>query len=90
MAKGFKSGGRKPGSKNKITADVREAAALQGPAAIGRLTWLMNNAESHQTQAFAAEKLLDRGFGKAAQPHTGEGGQGPVAHTHKVILSGAE
>lgn len=70
--------GRKPGIPNKATAEIKELARVHGPAVIARLAYLMLNAESEQTQVSAMKELLDRGYGKAAQPQTGEGGEGPV------------
>ena len=64
---GKKTGGRTKGSLNKASFEVKKAASVHGPEAIERLSWLMLNAENQQTQAFAAEKLLDRGFGKPTQ-----------------------
>ena len=67
MTAGFKTGGRTKGTPNKATAEIRALAQQHGPAAIKRLAWLSLNAASEQTQAFAAEKLLDRGYGRAIQ-----------------------
>lgn len=65
---GKKTGGRVKGSKNKTTREIHEIASIHGPKAVQRLAWLLENAESHQTQAFAAERLLDRAYGKPSQP----------------------
>ena len=35
-------------------------------------------AQSEQAQIAACKEILDRGYGKAAQPLTGEGGEGPI------------
>lgn len=72
MATGRKTGGRVPGTLNKVTKDVRAAAAVHGPAAIKRLAWLMTHAENQQTQAFAAEKILDRAYGRPTQIVAGD------------------
>ena len=38
---GRKTGGRKAGTPNKATAEIRQIAAVHGPAAIKRLVALM-------------------------------------------------
>ena len=65
--KGKKTGGRQPGSLNKITADVRELAGQFGPAVIAELARLATDADSEQVRVSAGRELLDRGFGKPAQ-----------------------
>lgn len=81
-----KTGGRAPGSRNKLTADVKALAQLHGADAIGVLAEIMND-ESHPPAArvAAAKELMDRGFGKSMQPTeiTGEDG-GPIQHSIKV------
>ncbi len=65
--KGKKTGGRQPGSLNKITADVRELAGQFGPAVIAELARLATGADSEPVRVSAGRELLDRGFGKPAQ-----------------------
>jgi hypothetical protein len=77
MAIGRKTGGRKIGSVNKTGADVRELARQYTAEAISTLVRIMQNDE-HPAQNRAADSLLDRGWGKPPQAHTGEGGTGPV------------
>lgn len=74
MAAGKKTGGRKKGTPNKVTQDIKLLAEPYGPEAIARLYALMTAGESEQVQIAAARELLDRGFGKPAQAlhHTGE------------------
>jgi hypothetical protein len=74
MARGVKTGGRKPGSKNKVAADVKALAQSYGPEAIDRLVAHMRGAANEQTSVAAAKELLDRGYGKSVAPieHTGE------------------
>ncbi len=67
MANGYKTGGRKAGSLNKSTKEVKEIAGKFGPDAIARLAHLMMHAESEQAQVSAAKELLDRAYGKAPQ-----------------------
>ncbi len=111
-APGERRGGRKKGTPNKATAEIKALAQDYGPEAIEKLAKLMRghdeqierlvdeltgfkagddetlkkirelvwkiDARSVQNELGAAKELLDRGYGKAAQPHTGEGGEGPV------------
>ena len=82
---GERRGGRKRGTPNKATAEIKSLARKYGPAAIkeaAKLAGLVGNgkgrAESEQARIAALSIILDRAYGKAAQPHTGEGGEGPV------------
>ena len=59
-----KTGGRQPGSHNKVTAEVKELAAPYGPEAVEKLVHLMRHGETEQTQRAAAEALIDRGYGR--------------------------
>lgn len=71
--------GRPKGSVNKTTIEVRELARQHGAAAIQKLVALMSIGESEDVQLRAANSLLDRGYGKAAQPtHIGGHDGGPL------------
>jgi len=65
--KGKKTGGRQPGSLNKVSADIRELAGQHGPAVIAELARLATGANNEQVRVSAGRELLDRGFGKPAQ-----------------------
>lgn len=89
MAKGKKTGGRQAGVPNKIIPEIRLLAQEYGPLAIARLALLAGltqrpGSESEQTQVSAIRELLDRGYGKAAQAHTGPDGKGAV----QIIVTG--
>lgn len=72
-------GGRPKGSVNKTTAEVRALAQQHGEAAIQKLVVLMSIGQSEDVQMRAAVHLLDRGYGKAAQPtHIGGHDGGPL------------
>lgn len=78
--------GRKPGVPNKATRDIKALAQVQGPAAIARLVTLggllpgaMHKAESEAAQIAAIKELLDRGYGKATQPLSGDPDGPPLA-----------
>lgn len=68
MALGRKTGGRKKGTPNKATAEIKAAAQLHGPAAIAELAKLMRKHRSGMVRVAAAREILDRGYGKATQP----------------------
>jgi hypothetical protein len=70
-------GGRKPGVPNKVTAEVRDLARVHGPAVLEELARLALESESDQARVAAAKEILDRAYGKCAQPISGDGG-GPT------------
>lgn len=59
--------GRKKGSPNKITAEVKQLAQEHGERAINVLVDMMENANSDSTKVLAAREILDRAYGKATQ-----------------------
>jgi hypothetical protein len=78
--------GRPAGALNKATRDIKALAQQQGPAAIARLVTLggllpggMHKAESEGAQIAAIKELLDRGYGKATQPLSGDPDGPPLA-----------
>lgn len=77
-------GGRRKGTPNKATVDIKEAARKYSPAAIERLAQLAGlidgqaPAEAEAARVAACKEILDRAHGKAPQAMTGEGGEGPV------------
>lgn len=63
-----KTGGRQKGSANKVTADVKEAAAFYTSEAIATLASIMTNTdEAAPARVSAAKELLDRAHGKPKQ-----------------------
>lgn len=59
--------GRKPGSLNKATADIREAAQVYTDEALQVLASVMRGDFPAAARVSAAQALLDRGHGKPAQ-----------------------
>ncbi len=59
--------GRKKGSRNKATADVKALAQKYGAEAIDALASIMRKGDSDKAKAAAAKELLDRGYGKPHQ-----------------------
>lgn len=72
-----KQGGRQKGTPNKATADIKAACQKHGPEMVKHLVEIAGNKE-HPARVQAIKELLDRGYGKAAQPHTGEAGSGDI------------
>ncbi len=58
-----KAGGRKKGTPNKVTVEVKAAAAEHGPAAIKRVAELMES-NIEQVSLAACREILDRAYGK--------------------------
>ncbi|WP_017521957.1 hypothetical protein ACQCLI_18155 [Pseudomonas nitroreducens] len=70
MAHGGKreGAGRKPGSRNKITADIKLVAQSFGEEAIKHLVEIARDGDAAPAARVAAVKeILDRGFGKSKQ-----------------------
>lgn len=71
MARGSKPGerrgGRKAGTPNKATADIKALAGQYTEGAIAELARLATGAESETARVSAIKELLDRGHGKPAQ-----------------------
>ena len=78
MAKGNKTGGRKKGTPNKATADIKAVAGEYSEQAVRTLVSVMDSSDSDAARVAAAKELLDRAHGKSPQALTGESG-GPIA-----------
>lgn len=66
---GPKTGGRKAGTPNKATADVRALAQQYGPDALDVLNAIMGDeSQPAAARVSAAKELLDRAYGKSPQP----------------------
>jgi hypothetical protein len=63
-----KTGGRRPGTRNKTTLDIRTLAAPYGPDAVKTLASLMcDEAQPPEVRLKACAALLDRGYGKPVE-----------------------
>ena len=70
--------GRKKGTPNKSTAEMRALAQQHAETAIAELARLVKKARNEQTRIAAAKELLDRGYGKSTQPLEHDGNTRPV------------
>jgi len=66
MAKGKKTGGRKPGVPNKATRELKELAQPYAPKAFDTLLWIMEHGQTEAARVAAAREVLDRGYGRPA------------------------
>lgn len=82
--KGSRPVGRAKGTLDKVSAEVRAAAAAYGPQVIAELLRLALHATNEAVRVSASKELLDRAIGKAIQPHSGEDGEGPIEVRHVV------
>jgi hypothetical protein len=75
-------------ARSKAAAEIKALARRHSKAAIKALAAIMNNEDGPATaRVSAAQALLDRGWGKAAQVLAGEEGNLPVlARIERVIV----
>ena len=64
----------------KTPTEIRSLARAHTEAAINCLVGIMHNSTSDPAKVSAANSLMDRGWGKPAQPVTGED-EGPIQLT---------
>lgn len=76
MAKRPKYGGRRAGTRNKATREVKDLALPYTAAAMKELGRLALKAESEPARVAAIKELFDRAFGKASQAVTHSGAIG--------------
>jgi len=73
----------------KPAMNIKSLARAHTDRAIETLKGIMNQPKAPAAaRVSAAQALLDRGWGKAAQPLTGEGGEGPIAVELKQFIYG--
>src|SRR5262249_15078208 len=66
-----KTGGRKKGTPNIITRELKEICRQEAPSLVKELTRLATSAESEAVRVAAIKEMFDRGFGRATQPIEG-------------------
>lgn len=72
----------------KIPADLRSLSRSYTNEAVRIIAAVMRNSEEDSVRVRAAEILLDRGWGRAPQAHTGEDGEGDIRVTIRTIIEG--
>lgn len=93
MARGGKrpGAGRPKGVPNKATRPMREAAREYTEQALLTLAEIMKDEDqTGPARVAAANALLDRGYGKPAQPIDGDGEGGAIPVAHLIELVGVE
>jgi len=73
----------------KATPDLRSLARAHTELSVQTLAGIARNSTSDQARVSAAQALLDRGWGKAIQPHTGEDDR-DIRVTIRQIIDSAE
>ncbi len=68
MAQGLKTGGRRKGTPNKATAEIRGHAQQYTVEALEGLAQIARTSESDAARVSAWKAILDRGHGRPAQP----------------------
>src|SRR5215510_5400056 len=66
-----KTGGRKKGTPNIMTRELKEICRHEAPALVKELIRLATGAESEAVRVAAIKEMFDRGFGRAPQPIEG-------------------
>lgn len=80
--------GRRKGTPNKSTAQIRAVAQKHGDKAIRELVRLMTKSDNEQTRLRAAQELLDRGYGRPITPSEISGPNGaPLGDAPHAIES---
>lgn len=72
----------------KTPTEIRSLARSHTEEAINCLVGVMRNSTNDSAKVAAAEKIMDRGWGKAAQPIDGDGEGGAIkleAIVRKII-----
>ena len=86
---GERRGGRQKGTPNKSTRELKAALQKHQDELIKALLDLTRS-EDERVRLGAIQACLDRGWGKAAQPLTGEDGEGPaIVRIERVIVDPA-
>jgi len=73
----------------KAPSNIRSLARQWTETAVQQLGGIATNGDSDAARVAACVALLDRGWGKPPQTHTGEDGEGDIRVTIRHIIQGA-
>lgn len=68
----------------KTPTEIRSLARSHTETAINCLVGILHNSTSDPAKVAAANSILDRGWGKAAQPIDGDGDGGAIELIHRI------
>jgi hypothetical protein len=71
-----------------VPRDIRSLARVHTESCIRSLSVIAAQSESDAARVAAIGMLLDRGWGKPPQTHTGEDGEGAISITIRHIMEG--
>jgi hypothetical protein len=77
--------GRKKGSGNKLTFDIKQSLMLHGPALAAELVRIAMTARNESTRVLAIKECFDRIAGKASQHVQGQVLYGISAELEKLL-----
>ncbi len=86
MAKRQKTGGRRKGTPNKVTAEIRDAAQQYTVEALEGLAQIARNSDSDAAKVAAWKAILDRGHGRPAQEVVLGGPEGGAIEVKEVSM----
>jgi hypothetical protein len=72
----------------KLPADLKSLARAHTEMGVKVLAGISRNGKSEAAQIAATALLLERGWGRAAQPVTGADGEGDIRITIRNIIEG--
>ena len=72
----------------KAPADLRSLARAHTELGIQTLAGIARNSTSDTARVSAAQALLDRGWGRPAQPHAGADGENEIRVVLRTIVEG--
>src|SRR3954466_10358471 len=76
--------------RKRIPADLRSLARSHTALSIKVLAGIAQNGQTDAARVAAATALLDRGWGRPPQAHTGENGEGSIRVVIRQIIDGAD
>ena len=86
MATGRKTGGRRKGVRNKTTTSLKAAFQKHGDELVQALLALTKS-KDETVRLKAIQACFDRGWGRPAQPVTGEDGEGlAIVAIRRIIV----